>query len=421
MLLAACSSSSKPSSSNTTTGASPTTAPAGGAPTSAAAGNTASAPGITPTTIKVALVTSLSGSDSSNSVNIPKGFAARIAAQNAAGGVDGRKITFITQDDQSSPTAALTAAQAAVNEGAFAIDYNSPFAFGAIKYMAGAGIPVVGGGYDGPEWTIPSQFPNMFSWSPEVWASNPIYTTFAQFIKDEGGSRIASVGYGISPSSAASAKGMGPAAKAVGITTPYINTSLPFGTVDVTAIALQMKSENVDALYGPIDPNTLLAILTAAKDAGLNMKVPTLATGYGEDFLNDPASLQAAQNTYLISNGQVPVELHTPATMKEQAAFSTYGNFTGIPDFGWTQGYASADLLIKGLEVAGQNPTRSSFISNLRKVTAYNVEGLASQTANYSNENPPPQTCLYFVKLVGKQFIVQNNNKEVCGPLVPGA
>ena len=255
--------------------------------TGGASGNTASAPGVSPTTIKVALVTSLTGSDSSNSVTIPKGFAARIAAQNAAGGVDGRKITYVVEDDQSSPTAAATAAGTAVNAGAFAVDYNSPFAFGAIKYLAQAGIPTVGGAYDGPEWSQIQTFPNMFSWTPVLFPSYPIYTTDAQFIKDQGGTRVAAVGYGISPSSSAVAKGMAPAAKAVGITAPYINSSLPFGTVNVTAIALQMKSENVNSLYGPIDPNTLLAILTAAQQTGVNLKVTDMSTGYGEDFLTD--------------------------------------------------------------------------------------------------------------------------------------
>ena len=83
----------------------------------------------------------------------------------------------------------------------------------------------------------------MFSWTPAIFASYPVYTTDAQFIKDEGGTRVAAVGYGISPSSSATAKGMGPAATAVGITAPYIDSSLPFGTVNVTAIALAMKSD----------------------------------------------------------------------------------------------------------------------------------------------------------------------------------
>jgi branched-chain amino acid transport system substrate-binding protein len=120
--------------------------------------------------VKVALITSLTGGAGQASATIPKGFAARIDAQNAAGGVNGRKITYIVKDDQTSPDQALTAAQAAVNDGAFAIDYNSAVAFGAIRYMTQNGIPVVGGAYDGPEWSQPQTYPNMFSWTPAIHA-----------------------------------------------------------------------------------------------------------------------------------------------------------------------------------------------------------------------------------------------------------
>ena len=55
-------------------------------------------------------------------------------------------------------------------------------------------------------------------------------------------------------------------------------------------------------------------------------------------------------------------------------------------------------------------------------MTDYNVEGLSYTTANYTTAaTPPTQQCAYFVKLVGKQFIVQNNNQEICGTLIPGA
>jgi hypothetical protein len=212
---------------------------------------------------------------------------------------------------------------------------------------------------------------------------------------------------------------MGPAAQAVGIQAPYINTSLPFGTVNVTPIALQMKAKDVDSLYGPIDPNTLLALITAAQQTGINLKVSDMSTGYGEDFLTDPSALHAAQGAFMITNGQVPVELKTAATQTEQAAFAKYQGFSGVPNFGWTQGYASADLLIKGLQEAGQNPTRSSFITNLRKVTSYNVSGLASNTVNFAAvQNIANQQCSYYVQLKNRQFTVQNNNKPICGTLV---
>ncbi len=182
-----------------------------------------------------------------------------------------------------------------------------------------------------------------------------------------------------------------------------------------------MKSSNVDSLYGPIDPNTLLAILTAAKGTGVNLKVTDMSTGYGQDFLQSTATEQAAAGAYMVTNSQVPVELNTPATMAEQAAFAKYQNFTGVPDFGWTQGYVSADLLIKGLEVAGQNPTRSSFITNLRAVTAYNAEGLATNTVDFSTfKTIPTKSCSYYVQLQGSKFIVQNNDQPLCGTLLSG-
>ncbi len=70
----------------------------------AASGLTASAPGVTPTTITVGLITEESGSGASGAFGIPESFKARIDLQNAEGGVDGRKIKVITEDDQSQPS-----------------------------------------------------------------------------------------------------------------------------------------------------------------------------------------------------------------------------------------------------------------------------------------------------------------------------
>jgi len=368
---------------------------------------------VTPTEIKVGLITSLTGSDSSNSAAIPKGFAARIDQQNAQGGVNGRKITFVTEDDQSNPAQAPTAVGVALHAGVFAIDYESPFAFGAAQVMAKQNIPVVGGGYDGPEWT---QLPNMFSLDM-LHASNPVYTTDAQFIKDKGGTRMASLGYGESPSSKATALGAATAAKQIGLAAPYTNVSLPFGTVDVGPIALAMKSANVDALDGPIDGNTLLAVLTAAEQTGVKFKVAILATGYGQPLLDDAQAVQSAQGAYFYP-GQTPIELHTPATMAEQAAFKQYENFTGVPGFDWSQGYLSADLLIKGLQQAGQNPTRASFTSGLRSVTSYDAGGLLPTPINFSNVSAiPTTTCAYYDQLEGTKFVLATP-KPVCGTLI---
>ena len=73
------------------------------------------------------------------------------------------------------------------------------------------------------------------------------------------------------------------------------------------------------------------------------------------------------------------VQLNTPATQQFTNALKTYANYTGIPGFDYAQGWLAADLMIKGLEGAGQNPTRQSFITNLSKVTSYNAERSSGQ------------------------------------------
>src|SRR5271157_2221269 len=80
-------------------------------PVGASSGLTASAPGVTPTTITIGFPLPETGVASSTFVDAPIGADARVAYQNAHGGVDGRKIVLDTVDDQSNPTLVKTAAE----------------------------------------------------------------------------------------------------------------------------------------------------------------------------------------------------------------------------------------------------------------------------------------------------------------------
>jgi branched-chain amino acid transport system substrate-binding protein len=158
-------------------------------------------------------------------------------------------------------------------------------------------------------------------------------------------------------------------------------------------------------------------VLTAAEQTGVKFKVSILATGYGQALLDDTQAVQSAQGAYFYP-GQTPIELHTPATLAEQAAFKQYENFTGIPGFDWSQGYTSADLLIKGLQQAGQNPTRASFIKGLSKVNNYDAGGLLPSPVDYTNVKAIPATrCSYYDQLVGHQFVLATP-RPVCGNLI---
>jgi branched-chain amino acid transport system substrate-binding protein len=411
-LVASACGSSKPSSSSSTT------VPSASATT--VAGLEASAPGVSKTTIKIGLITSLTGSASSEYTNLPKAVQAGIDAANAAGGVDGRQLQLVTCDDASAASSNLTCAQSLLAKGVFAIEAQSAFVFGGYKYMNQQGIPVTGGGYDGPEWGLQPNT-NMFSVAGSYYTSGAWYTQPAQFMKDQAVTSASSFGYGISPSSSDSAKGFALAAKSIGLPVGYLNTSLPFGTVNVTPVALALKAGGVTGAYMAMDENTNFAILTAAKQAGVDLKVAISATGYGQNLLNDSSAAQSGQGDYFPPVA-TPVELKTPATLAMQAAFQKYAGFSGVPDFDWYEGWLSTDLMIKGLQVAGMNPTRTSFIDNLHQVTNYNAGGLLSTPVNYSLSEfgkPPQQECSWLTQLQGNKFVVANNGKTLCGTLLP--
>jgi hypothetical protein len=95
----------------------------------------------------------------------------------------------------------------------------------------------------------------------------------------------------------------------------------------------------------------------------------------------------------------------------------------GIPDLGLYGSYLAMDLMIKGLQVAGTNPTRESFISNLRQVTNYDAGGiLPSPTtfANFGTKSMLPETyCTYVFQLKSPGgFVTYNGGKPMCGKLI---
>ena len=407
---AACGNSSKGSSSTPTS--------SGGT-----SGNSASAPGITTNSVSIGFISSTTGIAAPEFLGYPKGAQARFDLQNAEGGVNGRKINMVVANDAGSITQDLTAAQELASRDSFAIIPGTPFFFGAYRYLVQQDIPVVGSGFDGPEW---GQQPNtnLFSTTDPFDAHLPQYTGLANFVKQHGGSNLACLGYGISPSSSSAAKGCHLSAMHEGLRSGYLNTSIPFGSVDMGSVALGMTSAGSDSVYLAMDNNTNFAVIAAAKQAGINLKVVVAATGYGQTLLDDPSAVSTGQGAYFVTAG-APIELNTAATRQFKSALAKYEGFTGIPGFDWYEGWQDADLVIRGLQAAGKNPTRQSFIDNLHKVTGWDAGGLLPAPVDFSLAHfgkAAPQTCGWYVTLRGTRFVpVPANGKPVCGNLIPNS
>jgi branched-chain amino acid transport system substrate-binding protein len=381
--------------------------------------------GVTKNAIKVGYIFSKGGVAGSTFEHAGQGFNARIKAQNAAGGVNGRQIKTVTVDDSGSSNNLVSAKSLVENDNVFAVVNNSSFAFLTYRYLLDNGVPMVGGGYDGNEYGQPGN-ENLISILGNI---APVYGAqykpgFAQLMKKAGATKVGVVAYGASQSSTAAAKNLQKyAVPDAGLDPAYTNTTVDFGTTDVGPLVLAMKNAGVDATYLPLVLSSNLAIIQQAAQNGLNFKLAVLATGYGQALLDQPASKSIGPEVIF---GQIwaPVELKTAATKKFQANLKKYGGYTGVPDFGVYTGYLTADLLIRGLQAAGKNVTRENFISATKGLGTWDAAGLSCQPVDVSAAGfgqQPKTACSWYVNIKNGKFVLYPNKKPIRGKLIPSS
>jgi branched-chain amino acid transport system substrate-binding protein len=391
---------------------------AGCGSSSKAANGVTGASGSGGTTIMVGVLSDITGPGSNTAGSFPTGIKAGIglAAQ------EGYHIKYVVADSTTSPTGVLTAAQRLVEEDhVFAVLLTSVVGFGAAPYLASKGIPVVGCACDGTEWITNR---NMFS-VIGTQDYNKVQTTYGQFLKDHGVTSLGTVGYGIEPSSADTAKNAALSAEHEGIKVGYINTNFPLGSTNVAPIALAMKNSGVNGLTTGILTNSTFAIIDALKQQGVSLKAALPPTGYGGDLASGgPAAEQDAQGVYFLT-GFEPVEMGTPATQRLQSALRTYAGVTGEPTFAEYIGYVTVDALVAGLKAAGKNPSRASLINAMLGIRSYDAAGLfgnhsigfaMDQRGQYEGAG----NCFYITQYAGTAFHLVPNEDPLCGTTIPG-
>ena len=373
------------------------------------------------TPYKIAMITSLTGPGASEFSKAAAGFNARIALQNAQGGVDGHKLEGIVIDDQTNPSSVATAVQAALSKGVIGIVSASPLFFEGDKYPNQQGVPVTGGFFDGPEWGE-QPFTNMFA--SDVGSVNPKYpvnTGIGGFMKSHGGTVVCSYGYGISPSSARSAYGTALSFEHAGGRLGVLDTSVPFGSVDMTTPALVAKQKGCNAFYAGLDDNSNFALTTSLGQDGVKAKVLVFPTGYEPSVINSTA-WHAVQGDYFDTTFR-PFQLPDAGTQQMKSALDRYAHFTSseFPNFSQYESWLGADLMIKGIQLAGTNATHAGIIKALRHLKSYNGNGLLPITINYSTifGHDPAEVCGWYLR-AAKSGFVPVSSQPICGKDLPG-
>ncbi|MDA8046119.1 MAG: ABC transporter substrate-binding protein [Actinomycetota bacterium] len=400
-LVAGCSSSTKPTS-------------AGGS----GGGTTATTAGTSPvrSTVTVGILTDLTGLAASGNKTSVQGAE---AAANTLAAQAGIHLKFVQGDTQSSPSGALSAAKQMVEQdNVSAVVAVSALTFGAASYLTSKGIPVVGTAEDGPEWITSKNMFSAFGFLDQT----KIGTTYGALFKMLGVNTMGSLGYGISPSSAEAAKNAAASSKAEGVKVGYLNANFPFGSTNVAPIALAMKNNGVEGFVASVDPNTGFALVTALRQVGADLEVALLPTGYGGDLDQaGPGALTTGQGVYFYTSFE-PVEMHTAATDRMQAAMRTVG-VTSDPTYGEYAGYVSTALLVDALKTLGANPSTADLVTALNGVKGFDGAGLfGHHSFDLSNR---PETargvdgCIFVTKLEGKAFTLVPGADPICGTPLP--
>jgi branched-chain amino acid transport system substrate-binding protein len=373
--------------------------------------------------IIIGFVTDETGSASSTYTDVFDGAEARIDAQNAAGGVDGHKLELIEEDDQSTPTGNLVASKLLESKGVFGIIAVNSDEFGSAHYLSGLGIPVTGAALDGPEW---GQQPNTNMFSVIGIPTTPIngylytYNSNGPELKALGITKLAQVVFN-APSAISAANSIFATSKSSGVS-ECLDALVP-SNANYGPTVLQMKNLGCNGVEVLSILSSCVSLAADIKQADLKIKL-ICATGYDQNLLSQPSALAAMQGTYttaainvLTAHPAPPVKLFLSSLKK----YTTWPGGIPNPEVGYA--YEGADLMIKGLQLGGDN--KKAFIAALRKVSNYTAGGLLTTPVIFSHFGTlgmfPPESCAPLLEVKGKSYVNFDNGKPICGKLVKGA
>jgi branched-chain amino acid transport system substrate-binding protein len=378
----------------------------GGGGGSASADCSSPAPGVTDDSVKVAIIAPLTGPSASTFSGFADAVEARIDAFNEEGGLDGRTIEVVREDDMGDGATQTTAARAAVQaEQVFGIITASRVDT-MYDYLKGQNVPVLGNmtplAYAEDE--------NAFGYAG---GSNIGWTTtnLAERMVEAGATNIAVIGHN-SPAAVAGIDAFADTAGDVGLDIGVTVTDIPLGSFDATATAIQLKEAGIDSIYGLTLADSAVSVIRALNAQGVELKTGNFFGLYDPVVANQVSDdIQGITTT---ATGLRPLEAGGEGVEQYLADMEKYRP-DAEPAGGFTSGgYVSADLFIRGLEEAGDCLTRDSFISGLRAVDDFDGAGLtAADNISFTgglnpNGSDPYNECEWYVTREGDAWVADD-------------
>jgi len=328
--------------------------------------------GTTSDTIKIGGVFPLSGGLSALGRPVEQAARAYFRSINEAGGVGGRRIDFIAEDDSADPNRTRAAAEKLVGrDHIFAMGPSfTPFSPDLVPFLESKGVPFIG--FDGVNvegFTSPTTVSVGASIAPHARVLIPYW-----FEKTHA-KRVGVIYLDVPPAISYLKETRDVICPKLGCQV-VVSRAVQFTTTDYTSILLSMRSNNVEGIFIVTDPASAVKMLLQAKQ--LNYKPsPGGYLGQHGIYLDlVPQSCGSFCDGLLAPTSLFPPQVNSAATEEMRRVVSRYysnveyGYFTEL-------GYVSARVLVDIIRRAGR-PDRRAIIDVARGLTAYDTGGFTN-------------------------------------------
>ncbi|MDF2500859.1 MAG: putative branched chain amino acid transporter substrate-binding protein [Anaerosporomusa subterranea] len=363
-------------------------------------------PGVTDTSIKIGSFMALSGPVAAVGVPVKKGMEAYIKYVNEQGGVHGRKIELLIEDDQFNPANALAAVKKLVEQDkVFAISpsLGTPGVLATLDYLTDKSVPFVYPmtGASQPAYPLRK---NTFTVQPNYNDEGRILT---QYAADKMGAKKVAVLWQNSDIGKQGFEGVKAQLDKANVTLVY-DGAHDVKDVDFSTHILKAKAAGADTVVLYTVVGQCAGILKEAQKQGYKAN---FLTTYTNADLNIIKLAGDAANGLLLG-GWVPIaDPNEPAFKKFTEIYQKYNNTTEMPSGFATAGFIAGEILVEGLKRAGKDIDRDGLIKALESFKDFN--GILANGITYTADSHSGVKYLLLIKVENGKFDMVSKDRFV--------
>jgi ABC-type branched-subunit amino acid transport system substrate-binding protein len=354
-------------------------------------GGVKAGPGVTAETIKLGILTDLSGTFAALGKPLTRATQLYWKQQNANGGVCGRKVNLVIKDHGYNPQRAVTLYR----------DLEPNIA--ALHQLLGSPVSVA---------LLPSldkdhMYTGLSAWTPALVGDPNIQITGAtydlemingvDYLVEKGllhkGDTIGHI-YFEGDYGEGALKGSKYVAARQGL--KLVEQKIKATDTDMSGPVSALKRAGVNAILMTTAPQQTASAAGVAKAQGLDVPIMSSGPGWAPQILATPAAGALKKNLF-VSGSLAPFSLDKPGPTQVRNAWQkAYPNepASGVSvDFGWANAKMMDEVLTKAC--ANKDLSRQGIVTALHQISGEDLDGLVAGPLDYTKPGQPPSRTVY--------------------------